>query len=93
MRITNDCPPDGLLAELFSANVVCLQETNVFADSPWSNHDEICDRLIDRVDVLLRSYNRLGNEAHVTQNMRDNGVDILLEFTEKTGHVGGLGFK
>lgn len=85
MRITNDCAPDAMLAELFCANIVRSHETSVFADRLWANHDEVCDQLKDRIDALLQSYTRLGAEVHVTQNMRDNGVDLLFEFSETNG--------
>jgi len=93
MRITDDCPPEAMLAELFHANESTHEETEVFGNSPWSNHDYICEQLKVRIAVMLSSYTRLGNEVHVTQSMRDNGVDILLEFAGKDGGSKRIGIQ
>lgn len=80
MRITNDCRPEEMLAELFSTTGDGIEATAGFNDRSLSNHDYVCDQLSQRVAAMLRSYERLGNSVHVTQAMRDNGVDIYLEF-------------
>nr|WP_187148339.1 XopAX family type III secretion system effector [Janthinobacterium sp. Marseille] len=81
MRITDDCSPEAMLAELFREDQHTKEDTAIFASVDWSNHNYVCNAIKQRVDVMLRSYERLGNEVHVTQSMRDNGVDIILEFS------------
>lgn len=79
MRITNDCPPHELLCELLAAGLKSEADTATFAEEDWSNHNFICNALRERIDAMLHCYERLGNEAHVTQGVRDNGVDLVLE--------------
>jgi hypothetical protein len=93
MRITDDCPPDLMLAELLKANKASSLETSIFNNSSWSNHDYICDQMRERIDAMLRSYARLGNEVHVTQSMRDNGVDVFLAFTGEGGTSQRIGIQ
>jgi hypothetical protein len=80
MRITNDCSPEEMLAELFNKAGDSIEATAGFGDPSLSNHDYVCEQLSLRVAAMLRSYERLGNNVHITQSMRDNGVDIYLEF-------------
>ncbi|MCB8747818.1 hypothetical protein LHU53_12980 [Rhodoferax sp. U2-2l] len=93
MRITNDCQPDAMLAELFRLNKSTVDDTAGFNEVNWSNHDFVCKELKQRVDAMLRSYKRLGNEVNVTQSFRDNGVDILLELESSLGSTRRIGIQ
>lgn len=80
MRITNDCLPEEMLAEVLRLKGAAKDDTAGFNAPDWSNHEFVCEQLSLRVSAILRSYARLRNEVNVTQSMRDNGVDIILSF-------------
>lgn len=88
MRITNDKSPSALLAELFSYNVASKRDTALFKHADWSNHDWLLNLLRGRLDAMLNSYKRLHTDVHVTQGLRDHGVDVRLGF-----ETGVLGFQ
>ncbi|WP_343627074.1 hypothetical protein [Roseateles puraquae] len=88
MRITNDKSLSALLSEMFSYSVAGKKETAIFKSEDWSNHDWLLEQLHDRLDAVLNSYKRLHTEVHVTQGLRDQGVDVRLDF-----EAGVLGFQ
>jgi hypothetical protein len=80
MRITNkDYTVSDVLCELMSAHTLEVDDTKKFNEKPWRSHDFLLQEIEQRIEWVLDAFDRAVNSVKITQGLRDNGVDILLE--------------
>ncbi|HDR9150339.1 TPA: DUF4365 domain-containing protein [Burkholderia vietnamiensis] len=81
MRITNDeYSPLEIISEILSYNKYTNRDTKDFFQGERSSHDWLVEKWADKIDVVLNSFRRLGNEIYAQQSLRDYGVDVRLAF-------------
>lgn len=93
MRITNDdYTPIELLSELTSRSTSHCAEPESFFKGEKKKHDWLVDAWASRIDEILNCFKRYGTLVAETQSIRDQGVDVYLEFEAK-GKQHRVGFQ
>ena len=93
MRITNDdYTPIEILSELAARDTSkCPSPRNFFEDEQ-AKHDWLVEAWADKLDEILNSFKRYGTLVAETQSIRDQGIDVYLEF-EVEGRTRRVGFQ
>jgi len=91
MFITNELNPGEMLAELFRGRRVPRDETSIFDEL---RHDrDLCPRFAHQINTMLDVYRAYGHEVHDTQSPRDDGIDVLLRYSNRKGEERRAGFQ
>lgn len=95
MRITNkDYSPIEVVSELvFKTNRISDSDTKEFFSGERESHDWLVEMLAQKINVVLDSFQRYGTEVRETQFIRDNGVDVRLDFRRADDSEYRVGFQ
>lgn len=89
MFITSDLSPAALLAELLTLRTRSSEQTASFRG--LQHNRDLCPGFADRIDAMLDVYKRHRTDVHDIQGVRDNGVDVLLQYNAEDGSSQKIG--
>jgi hypothetical protein len=83
MFVTENLTPVQAMVELMKGPKARPEQTVRFAKL---KHDkDLCPRFRDHLDSILEVYRAYRTDVHDIQGMRDDGVDVLVRFTDDDG--------
>jgi hypothetical protein len=74
--------PARIFEELLRHQKVSAADT---ADLSSWKHDDLCRDIEDKVDHILKSFEKYPHVVYMLQGLRDNGVDLVYKSTEADG--------
>jgi len=91
MFITDPLKPVEVIAELLRLRGYSKRDT---AEFRHLKHDaQLCPSFRDNLSVVLNAYKGYGTWVHDIQGLHDEGIDVLLKYTDDDGGKRRIGFQ